>query len=186
MSFQQFARLFPIGCEADWYCSSKIEFANIDNWLLHTGSLTERLKQNCQSFEVIVLGQEQLPINQSEKKLLLDYTPFVIREVLLVCDNQPWVFARSLLPKNMLDEQTELTNLGNKPLGSIIFNNPEIARAPFEVAEFNQDSSIQALSRKLNQPEKKSLWGRRSLLSYQSHQLMVAEIFLPSSPAYRE
>ena len=75
----------------------------------------------------------------------------------------------------------ELGTLGNQPLGKILFNDNRFVRSEFEL--FHCDAR-HPLCRSLNIEPSKGLWGRRSVFRFQTHRLMVCEVFLPDSPAY--
>lgn len=157
------------------------------NWLLNTGSLTERLQSHCLRFEVEVLNQAVSNISQDEGQYL--YGQFdtqaqttQVREVFLKGNSQHWVFARSLLPAAFLQqEMAELTQLGTRPLGKIIFNDERFQRQGFQLVECPVGGSTY---KKLELKNDYSLWGRRSLFRFKQHHIMVAEIFLPDCPAY--
>ncbi|MGL4835188.1 MAG: chorismate--pyruvate lyase family protein, partial [Shewanella sp.] len=57
---------FPYGESIQWFCSQnteKLPPVPLKNWLLATGSLTQRLKSCCTQFDVIVLGEgKQQPL----------------------------------------------------------------------------------------------------------------------------
>lgn len=182
--------LTPIGLGTNWFSpSSDIPDPLLQNWLLHTGSLTERLQANCRNFEVKVLFQDYDAISSEEAQTL--YTnfgeneqPTQIREVLLVADGIPWVFARSLLPKGFLEDgMQQLADLGDKPLGKIIFNDERFCRQEFQLTRWLAPSPLQELT---GLKQARALWGRRSLFSFSSYRMMVAEVFLPRSPAYSQ
>lgn len=78
--------------------------------------------------------------------------------------------------------QEEFGRLGEKPLGKVIFNDPRFTRKPFEITNLQVP---EALTVALDIAPATRLWGRRSLFCYQQHEIMVAEIFLPRSPAYK-
>lgn len=103
-----------------------------------------------------------------------------VREVMLFGDGKPWVYARSVLPNALC--QSDLVNLGNKPLGQIIFNDSRFIRSPFDVCELED---VESFVHKLNIQSKATLWGRRSTFQYLHFNMMVAEIFLPDAPAYK-
>ncbi|BDX04549.1 chorismate--pyruvate lyase family protein [Planctobacterium marinum] len=157
------------------------------NWLLNTGSLTERLQSQCLRFDVEVLSQSVSGISQDETNYL--YGQFdvpaqstQVREVFLKGNDQHWVFARSLLPCEFLhQEMAELTQLGNQPLGKIIFNDDRFERLGFQLVECPVAGATQT---SLAIRAGFSLWGRRSLFRFKQHHIMVAEIFLPDCPAY--
>lgn len=157
------------------------------DWLLNTGSLTERLQANCRNFEVSLLGQQVAEISDDEKTFL--YGQFgksvedtQVREVFLKGNGALWVFARSLLPISFLaNEMDELTRLGTQPLGKIIFNDARFVRQSFQLVECHgQGETLTQLGIRSHHP----CWGRRSLFQFKSFHIMVAEVFLPDSPAY--
>ena len=162
--------------------------AYLSNWLLDTGSLTERLQSQCRQFTLHLLGQRQLAptleeINQLGALVSKGPGDWQIREVILCGDNQPWVFARSILPDSLCE--ADLSGLGNKPLGQIIFNDSRFVRSPFQLTCIKQNQGfLDTLG--IEVPSDMSLWGRRSSFRYQHHQMMVSEIFLPKAPAYSQ
>jgi chorismate--pyruvate lyase len=178
---------FPVGLSAKWQTSppSTLNSYLVD-WLLEPSSLTVRLKQHCQTFKLEVLGQQVIACPEDESFANIQAgNPVLVREVLLYCDNQPQVFARSLLPiSSLTGEQAQLANLGTQPLGQIIFNEPSLERKCIKVAQFNTTSKMATLSHQLSLPVEHSLWGRRSLFYLKNKPLMVAEVFLPNAYAY--
>lgn len=192
---------FPIGIDGEWFQPGDfpIPDAHLKNWLMDTGSLTERLQAVCRHFEVMVLGQALSSISELEARSLYPslYSPTEgeddkrthvpetqVREVILKGDGQAWVFARSLLPQAFIDTcMSELGELGNKPLGKILFNDERFQRQPFELLQCMPESQ---LLNDLSMSSSHNIWGRRSVFQYQTHRIMVIEMFLPSSPAYRE
>lgn len=130
-----------------------------------------------------VLSQQQAELMSNEQELMDSDCSYVVREVLLYGQQTPWVFARSLLPETLCEgEHMGLSSLGNKPLGSLIFNDPRFIRQPFQITRIDSDNK---LYQQLQLSTGESLWGRRSVFLFQKCKLMVAEIFLPQSPAYK-
>ena len=180
---------FPIGISSVWAEPRQfaIPSASLKNWLLNTGSLTERLQSQCKSFHLTLIGQRQAEITLEEfKQVCLPNQALVpeewqVREVLLWGDNQPWVFARSIIPLELCE--SDFVNLNTKPLGQLIFNDKRFKRMPFEVT--NMCSSKEFLA-KLHLPSEMALWGRRSAFSFEGLKMTVSEVFLPSSPAYQD
>lgn len=180
----------PIGCDSKWLWPSILEgnlSTNLYDWLVDVGSLTTRLKLHGQAFTVEILTEGQYPLSDDEKtKLnLVDNIGFV-REVLLKVDNVPWVFARSVMPLNKLTAPGgELDKLGNRSLGSVLFNAPDMQRSEIEIAEFDSCSKVYTLSQILSSVSRKSLFGRRSCFLLSGQSLLVAEVFLPDALAYK-
>ena len=104
----------------------------------------------------------------------------VVREVVLRCFNQPWVFARSVIPASSLTGHLrQLRHLETKPLGAMLFSDPSMQRQPFQLAEIpGRDLQI---PQPLHQDE--ALWGRRSRFELAGKPIMVSEIFLPEFKA---
>lgn len=174
---------YPLTLDNNWFDSVIDELNETEiNWLFETSSLTARLKQNSQYFEVKVLSEivQKLTLEQAGI-LKVDIQSALFREVILYCDNKPQVYAQSWIP---LDEQQlsnhNLGTLGTKPLGEQIFKDPSINRDIIEIAKFNAMHPIANVAKMLDLDELNN-WGRRSVLSLASQKLLVCEIFLPGS-----
>ena len=111
----------------------------------------------------------------------LNQQEWQVREVLLWGDNQPWVFARSIIPQRLCEG--DFVNLNTKPLGQLIFNDKRFKRMPFQVTKV---CPSKAFLSQLHIPCEIDLWGRRSVFSFEDLKMTVSEVFLPSSPAYQE
>ncbi|MFT4993282.1 MAG: chorismate--pyruvate lyase [Paraglaciecola sp.] len=180
--------IFPFGINARWNCPAHVNIpdAYLKNWLLDTGSLTERLQSHCREFQVVVLGQRQAALTLEEKLQLeiskadYDEADWQVREVILLGEKRPWVFARSIIPQSLC--QSDFANLGNKPLGQLIFNDKRFSRSPFQVTHMAQPEPLLA---QLGFASAEQLWGRRSVFCFQEIKMMVAEVFLPGAPAYK-
>ncbi|WP_245953278.1 chorismate--pyruvate lyase family protein [Alteromonas aestuariivivens] len=172
---------FPVGLDADWQApgSVKIDCPYLKNWLLDTGSLTERLQSLCRHFELKLIGQKKQPLHTSEANWLNSSVPgeYQVREVVLMGDGAPWVFARSVIPEALI--QSELGGLGCQPLGQRLFNDPRFRRGGFEVCRIPAQQWLNT-----QQPE--TLWGRRSRFYFDNLSMIVAEVFLPAAPVYNQ
>ena len=182
--------LFPITLTAQWQSPSKSQLIglpnNLSHWLLDQGSLTARLENHCHNFRVELLGQQQILCPELEaNELIKAGEPVLVREVVLYCDEVAQVFARSLLPlSSLVGEAKQLANLGSQSLGQVLFNNASLMRQDIELASFSIDSNVAKFAMQLNQKNKETLWGRRSIFMLESKPLMVAEVFLPDAYAY--
>ena len=127
-------------------------------WIRDDQSLTQKLKKRYPDFRVEVHKQEELEIYNHEINLLGNEKNFIVREVSLYGDNQPVVFARSVIPKNAKTDS--IMRIGNKPLGEILFTDPNTLREPIEVT-FQND-----------------IWGRRSVFVMNNSRILVSEFFL--------
>ncbi|MCP5017600.1 MAG: chorismate lyase [Ketobacter sp.] len=151
-------------------------------WLLDRGSLTRRLIHASDgAFRVKLLRQgHQMATDHEREALQLQQRswPF-LREVALLCHEQPWVFARTVIPVETLQGPARaLTRLGSKPLGAVLFNHPHVRRGPIAVyrldaARVSQDFAGQG-----------SIWGRQSVFYLYDKPLLVSEYFLHDCPMY--
>ena len=158
-----------------WYDDLALS-SDAQEWLLATESLTERLMSVTDGFAVHLVQQSCLPLHASERAVLQD-DQYVVREVVLHNAGIPLVFARSVIPQSLC--HGEFVGLGNQPLGKILFNDKRFVRQPFTLTRIDQGSVFaQAWNARTD------LFGRRSVFAYADSQLLVAEVFLPSSPAY--
>lgn len=149
-------------------------------WLDHSGSLTARLLALSQGeFHVEVLHQYlTLPSREEQQALAMPRRArALIREVILYGRNQPWVFARSVLPLSSLSgELRHLRKQRNRPLGAFLFSQRHLVRSPIAVAAFNIDDNDLPATVVRQSP----LWGRRSIFTLNGKSLLVSEVFLPA------
>ena len=175
-----FNATFPVGLPVNWQAPSDVTIPHLqlNSWLLDTGSLTERVQLSSEHFALELLGQQTQTPHSKELSLLHvnGQTSYQAREILLCGDHTPWVFARSIIPQAFVD--SELSNLGQEPLGKRLFNDARFIRSAFEVCQVS--ASQFGIS------SNETLWGRRSLFTLDSYSMIVAEVFLPACPAYRQ
>jgi chorismate--pyruvate lyase len=147
------------------------------DWLFDRSSLTRRLRTlSDDEFEVIPLREAVGPILPEECRVL-GLQPGVlgwIREVYLAGFGRPWVYARSVI--NHLDiagSDCALLQLGNIPLGSLLFGEKPYKRSEIEVCRYRDVCN--ASSRPAS-----PLWARRSVFSRGQTRVLVHEMFLPA------
>lgn len=147
-------------------------------WLLDPGSLTARLvARSAGAFRVEVLAQGWAPPSADERRALgLGIRErALIREVLLRGGDQPWVYARSVLPLALLRGRYRfLSHLGTRPLGALLFRDRALRRGPIEVA-LRPVPALPGVDRAAGA----RAWLRRSLFDLGGRPLLVAEMFLP-------
>jgi len=168
--------------EPRWVPSSMLDAGTLDyasrEWLLDTGSLTERLQQkSAGAFRVQRLSQRWGVPHLSERQLL--QLPLrqhaLIREVVLLCHEQPWVYARSVLPvASLTGSLRQLRKLQNQSLGALIFQQPNLERSEFEVCLLPPQSDYIHVDYRQDQ----GAWARRSGFALAGKSLMVSEVFL--------
>jgi chorismate--pyruvate lyase len=179
---------FPLSLFADWQRASQVvDLSSSEReWLFEPHSLTAKLKRRSQHFNVKVLSEQVFNLT-TEQQTLLNCTAVsaLNREVLLLCDNIPVVYAQSWLPDNQLQNQPSnpLHNMGERPLGDVIFQDPQLMRIDIEIARFNSQHPLQQLVTQLSLPEQ-TLLGRRSVFSLKDYKFLVCEVFLPGAYLY--
>lgn len=143
------------------------------HWLQVEGSLTRALQLRCQQrFHVDVLAEGYgRPTREEALTLGVPLRQRVwIREVQLCGDNQPWVLARTVIPRSTLvGKARRLRHLGNRPLGAFLFSQPEWQRGAFQVGLCAR-----------NDIKREPAVARRSRFHCGEHELLVGEYFLPA------
>ena len=178
------------GLEPNWSSLQRVRRSSIPegtvDWLRDPGSLTARLKATCPGrFRVRLLRQEWERPLYSESRVLgmRRGEAAFIREVELLCDDTPWVFARTVIPASSLrGPARHLALLGTRPLGEVLFADPHTKRGPMEIARLQPRHPLFASATAEGAESPKEIWGRRTLFHLAGAPLLVNEIFLPSIP----
>ena len=156
-------------------------------WLRDTGSLTRRIVQCCGSgrFRVRLLKQGwDLPLNSERQALHIRQGRFaLVRDVVLLCDDRPWVFARTWIPRTTLQGSARrLVHLGERPLGAVLFSDPQVIRGSTLIARLTLGHTLFDAAKMQLEQSPKQLWGRRTLFYLGRRPLLVNELFLPDLP----
>ena len=155
-------------------------------WLLHQGSLTEKLRGRCGSLKVRIVRQGWFSgsLKTNEASFCAAKTdaagfPAVetaqtggvaaaepervwLREVMLFGDGVPWVFAQTLLPESgARGAAAGLTGLGDEPIGPWLF----ARRTRRQSLQWRRDEG--------------GFYARRSMLLLEGSPLQISELFLP-------
>ena len=144
------------------------------NWLLHKGSLTKKLSDYANGeFGLRVLGEEWgIPLHYEANKLGLKLPQWsMIREVELACKGVPTVYARSIIPHQVYQEnKNTLATMGSKPLGHFLSRSALLQPSMRDICE-------------LRLPNGARCYGRATLYSYNSGTILVQEFFVDPSIA---
>jgi chorismate--pyruvate lyase len=142
------------------------------SWLQEPNSLTKRLKGYCQALTVEVVENRWVDISelsQQEVDVLGQYRRYLLREVVIFGDDEPWVLGQSLVAEPLVaSEASPLANLGDTPLGDRVFRSPSAKR---DYLRFGQVENFYA---------------RSSRLWLDNLPVLVSELFLSGSPIYQE
>lgn len=157
--------------------------AEVRSWVYESNSLTQRLRTHFGSrLCVKILLQHWHKPFMDERQLLnlpqAQYT--LIREVLLQADNTPLILARSIIPEATIKfAHRNLSHLGTRPLGEVIFAYPNLQRLNLEITLVQPEAWREACQNQfqIQQP----MWGRRTVYAIPAQALLVSEFFLPAA-----
>lgn len=124
---------------------------HIAKWLRYSHSLTEKLQTICDCVQVEVINEGWQAENW-------------VREVVLKCGENDWIFAQTVLPKATIENVGQaVLELGDKAIGLWLFpQNPE--RISLEWRKEN------------------GLYARRSELHLKGYPIEIKELFLTNFP----
>lgn len=152
------------------------------SWLFDRGSLTQRLIElSHDQFRVRVLREDwRCPMPWELHALDLPTRHFArVREVVLLCEGQPLVYARSVLPvSSLIGKNRHFKYLGNRPLGAALFSEPTLKRDPIAIAPVYQLRPAPSIS------HQHPAYARCSVFYVHEKPLLVSEIFLPEIITY--
>jgi chorismate--pyruvate lyase len=171
-------------CEShvDHWLKKPLLSGKIKPWLQDHQSLTLRLQQHYKKFQVLPLSVAYGKAYADESKMLnISPRTFVLkRDVFLQGDEKNVVFAHSVLPKKILRGQwMGLKSLGAKPLGAMLFANPQVKRTALRYKKLSRQHVLNKSLQKYMADAPKLLWARRSVFSYRGAEMIVTEVFLP-------
>jgi len=136
-------------------------------WLTENGSLTGYLEQT------LALSLDVDRLSEVE-----DGDGALRREVRLYAGGVPLVYAVSHIPAELLRRLDWVRSLGDQPLGTRLFADPEASRDELRVAYLDSDDPlVQRATEGLDQ-RPSPLWARRSRLLLQGQAMVIVECFL--------
>lgn len=154
---------------------------NIQSWTYESGSLTQRLRDSYGNAigVKILLQQWSMPFLTERRLLNLAENKYsLIREVLLHADGKPLILARTIIPvKTIKVAKSNLSHLGSRPLGEVIFSYPKLERIEMDIALIKPASwakpAIELVHMTL------PIAGRRTVYGIAGRHMLVSEFFLP-------
>jgi len=154
------------------------------DWLFDTASLTRRITDLCPDrFRVHVLAQAWMrPIASEVQALDLRLGRYaLVRQVYLICDSTPWVFARTVIPRQtMMGPRRRLAYLKSRSLGAMLFADPSMRRGEVEISKLTPCDKLHAVATQWIPETDAEIWGRRSVFHLNGRPLLVSEFFLPA------
>jgi chorismate--pyruvate lyase len=162
--------------------------ATLHGWLTTPGSLTAKLVAHSRQFRVHKLHQSVRPCLRDEAPLLGLPGPRKTweREVLLVCDGRPVVFAHTAVPLSATAADWPLfSTLGERSLGTTLFGDPLVVRGALQFAHLPASHPLHARAARALHGDLTSrpLYARRCLYRRNRGVLLVTEVFLPGIAA---
>lgn len=154
-------------------------------WLTDRGSLTARVVQHVEDFNLVrLLQQNQLPNRDERRHLgLKPGEVAMVREVLLRDGEMPLVFAHSLAARrDLIGAWRGLGRLGTRPLAEMLFHDPTVARLPMEYRKIDARHPLFQRVAGVVRIDAKHLWARRSIFLKRGRPLLVTEVFLRAIP----
>ena len=145
--------------------SLEVQNKEIISWLNEHGSITSRIK-SFSNFRLKLLRDGPGEVDTFDDDLVIsNYDENNIREVVLYSDEEPLIYAKSIIPHETIRLGLGiLGNLKENPLGDILFSNPEIKKEYMLFSKFESN--------------KKILYGRKGIYTVKGFPFSVCEIFL--------
>lgn len=154
------------------------------DWLSNRASLTARLVAHSQQFRVQRLYQGRAMCLQDEFAEIGLPQPQQVteREVLLRCDEVAVVYAHTIVPLSANAQEWPLfASLGNRSLGTTLFNDPLVQRGALQYARLGWTHPLMRRIQKSGLIEYcPFLLARRSIFKRHGAKLLVTEVFLPT------
>ena len=158
----------------------------VTRWLRATGSLTARLKRHGK-VRVQVLAQGTQRLSQPER-LALGQSSGHVREVLLLVEGQPAVWARSVTTGRALRGPWKaLKGLGTRPLAELLFGQQRVQRGALHVHPWHHGGPEHRRATR-HWPGPRSTrpqWARASVFERHGQRLRVMESFAPHVGLWR-
>ena len=158
--------------------------AALRDWLTDRASLTAKLTACARLFRVQRLHQRRGICLADEAALIGLPRPrqVIERDVLLLCDGRPLVYAHTVVPLAATASQWPLFSaLGERSLGSTLFGDPGVMRGALHYARLRAGHPLLQRARAAAGVGEAdgALFARRCLYRRKGGLLLVTEVFLP-------
>lgn len=155
------------------------------DWLADTASLTVKLTSRSKQFRVRRLRQEHgvCTADEFDTVGLSRRVHVQEREVLLVCDDRPVVYAHTIVPLNATTSDWPFfSTLGERSLGTTLFGDPRVTRGSLQYARLRAHHPLvrRAIEANGGQQFPAPLYARRCMYRRKNGVLLVTELFLPA------
>lgn len=142
------------------------------DWLVETGSLTERIATDLGSpLHVKLISERREPEDGA-----------LVREVRLHVRHRPVVYALSRIPEPLLQELPWLAELGEQPMGERLFEIPGTYRERLRLAQLAPDEPLVRSAFDGLDENPRGIWARVSRLVMRDSPITITECFLCGDP----
>lgn len=143
---------------------------NLAAWLIKPERLTEQLKKTVKNYKLQLIRECLREATTEESQLLNTQGQVWVREISHQSDEAELIQASVVVSANTYYQfQPTFDNLKNNSIGNaLFFNNPEVTRSAFEYAKIA------------------GRWARRSVFCWNTHKIIITEIFTEDLPAYQK
>ncbi len=155
--------------------------------LAERGSLTARLERlGPVRVDVLRQGRQRPTLDEAVALGLPLGRHAWLREVVLACEGNARVYARSLAPHRLPGPGQQLSRLGERPLGRLLFSAPDVERGPVAVARLRGHEPLARWLCGYGLTPVRDAWARRSTLSARGRSILITEVFFPWSTVREE
>lgn len=120
-----------------------------------------------------------------QERCLLNIQPRAyahIREITMGTEDNPWLFARTVIPMSTLKGNSKrLIRMDKTPLGKILFGRTHAKRKNMRLDLITADQQSMV---RFGIPKEFPLWRRCSTFELSTGPLIINEVFLPDCPIY--
>lgn len=174
-----------------WFPEKALSYFSLsDNtraWLSYPGSLTGAQRATAHQYKLTLARQNWETAYGDEQQLLsiTSQEKTFIRHVDQWCDNKLTVVGRTVFPASTFNEGGKiLEQLGEEPLGDIIFKEATLIRSPFQYAQLRSHDPLYKAYIAPHLATGEDVWARRSIFTFLHKPLLVTEIFIPPLPRF--
>ena len=153
---------------------------SVQSWVYEPYSLTARLRSDYGNQVAVKLLHQQWQTPFLKERQILgqaEHRFCFIREVLLHVQNCPLILARTVIPRHSIKvAHSNLSRLGARPLGEILFASPGLERMEMNVTVVKPQ--LWTTSIRENILIEEPVWGRRTVYALDAQEILVSEFFL--------
>lgn len=153
----------------------------LHDWLLDPSSLTAKIRIGCPEMDLQILSETyEKPLISEAHHLKIPLSQKAwIRCVFLMCNGQPIVYARTVIPYwKTGNPWYALKHLGNRPLGEVLFQLPNLKRTPFQITQTHAHNWPHL---DLDPSKQIKTFARKSTFIQGKYPLLLTEAFIESS-----